>query len=135
MDLEKPLPHPTPTSQPFWDGLNDETIKIQRCDDCDRWVFYPRTHCPSCLGTRLFWHAVDGDAVLYTFTVTHQPTAPHFADETPQRLAVVELAEGVRLTTTLVNVKDTDIEIGMPLRPVFDHVADGVTMLRYEPAD
>jgi uncharacterized OB-fold protein len=47
---------------------------------------------------------------------------------------VVELDEGVRLTTTLVNVAPEAIEIGMRLAPYFDHVADGVTLLRYQPA-
>ena len=135
MALDKPLPVPTPTSKPFWAGLNEETINMQQCEECGAWVFYPRTHCSSCLGTRLAWQEVSGDAVLYTFTVARQPTAPHFTDETPQRLAVVELVEqGVRLTTTLVNIKDTDIEIGMRLEPYFDHVTDEVTLLRYQPA-
>jgi uncharacterized OB-fold protein len=52
----------------------------------------------------------------------------------PQRIAVVELDEGVRMTSTLVNVADADIRIGMRLRPVFDRVSADVTMLRFAPA-
>jgi len=52
----------------------------------------------------------------------------------PQHLAVVELEEGVRVTSTLVNVADEDICIGMPLKPVFDRVSDEATLLRFEPA-
>ena len=44
-DVPKPRPVPTPTSRPFWDGLAAEEVRIQRCDDCGGWVFYPRSRC------------------------------------------------------------------------------------------
>lgn len=132
--LEKPLPRPTPVTQPFWTGLAEGRVRVQRCLDCGGWVFYPRSHCSHCLSDRLEWRDVSGAATLYTFTITRQPTAPFFADEVPQRLAVVELAEGIRMTATLVDVADEDIRIGMKLKPVFDRVSDAVTMLRFAPA-
>ncbi|MEQ8859619.1 MAG: OB-fold domain-containing protein [Pseudomonadales bacterium] len=134
LQLEKPLPLPTPVTRPFWDGLRERRISIQRCADCGSWVFYPRSRCHRCLSDRLAWHDVSGAATLYTFTIARQPTSPHFVDDVPQRLAVVELDEGVRMTSTLVNVADDDIRIGMRLKPVFDAVSDSVTMLRFEPA-
>ncbi|HEY6600168.1 MAG TPA: OB-fold domain-containing protein [Pseudomonadales bacterium] len=134
MDFTRPLPTPTPTSAPFWDALKDGVVKLQRCNDCDAWVFYPRSRCPQCLADALTWHSVSGLGTLYTFTIARQPTSPHFAGEVPQRLGVVELDEGVRLTTTLVNVADQDIRIGMRVKPYFDQVADDVTLLRYQPA-
>ena len=133
MDLGKPIPRPSTTTRPFWDRLNERKVQIQRCDGCDSWVFYPRTRCPSCLSDLLIWREVSGQGVLYTYTLARQPTAPHFADETPQQLAVVELDEGVRMTSTLVNVEPSDIVIGMRLQPYFDQVTDDVTLLRYQP--
>ena len=132
IDFAKPLPRPTPTSQPFWDGLAANKIVIQHCADCATWVFYPRNRCSGCLSDKLEWREVSGDAVLYTFTLTRQPTSPHFADEVPQKLAVVELAEGVRLTSTLINIDEADVRIGIKLKPVFDK-HDDVTLLRFEP--
>jgi uncharacterized OB-fold protein len=134
MNFYKPLPTPTPTSAPFWDGLKDGVVRLQRCDDCRGWVFYPRSRCSHCLSDALQWHEVSGAGTLYTFTIARQPTSPHFASEVPQRLAVVELDEGVRLTTTLVNVADADIHIGMRVRPYFDAASDEITLLRYQPA-
>ena len=133
MDLVKPIPRPSGTTRPFWDGLNERKVQIQRCDGCDSWVFYPRTRWPSCLSDLLIWREVSGQGVLYTYTLARQPTAPHFADETPQQLAVVELDEGVRMTSTLVNVEPSGIVIGMRLQPYFDQVTDAVTLLRYQP--
>jgi uncharacterized protein len=129
----KPRPVPTPVSQPFWDALRDERIALQRCDECATWVYYPRARCPGCLSDRLTWTEVDGQGSVYTFTVALQPTAPPFADELPQLLAVVELNEGVRVSTTLVGVEPDAVAIGMPVAPVFDHGDDGITLLRFRP--
>lgn len=134
MNFETPLPTPTPTSAPFWDGLRSGVVTLQRCNDCAAWVFYPRSRCPHCLSDSIGWHVVSGRGTLYTYTIARQPTSPHFTGQVPQRLAVVELEEGVRLTTTLVDVTDDKIQIGMPLEPVFEPVSDEITLLRYRPA-
>jgi uncharacterized protein len=130
----KPMPTPTPTSQPFWDGLRRHQIQIQQCTACSRFVFYPRSNCPFCLAPDLAWKEVSGAGTVYTFTIARRPTAPPFADEVPQKIAVIELEEGVRLTTTLVNIEPEAITIGMRVKPVFDDIADkDITLLRYEP--
>jgi uncharacterized OB-fold protein len=136
--VEKPRPQPTPVSQRFWDALREERVELQRCDDCGRWVYYPRSRCPTCLSDRLTWTTVDGFGTVYTFTIAEQPTAPPFVDEVPQLLAIVELTEGVRMSTTLVDVDPEAIAIGMPVAPVFDHGTNrddhgGVTLLRFRP--
>lgn len=126
-----PLPLPTETSAPFWEALRREEVRIQRCDRCQAWVFYPRSHCPRCLSPELTWTGISGRGTLHTFTVARQPTAPHFADQVPQVLAVVELDEGPRLTSTLVDADPAQVQVGSPVAPVFDHVDDEHTLLRY----
>jgi uncharacterized protein len=133
VNFDKPVPTPTPTSAPFWDGLKEGVVKLQKCNECGVWVFYPRSRCSNCLSDSLEWREVSGNGTLYTFTIARQPTSPHFSSEVPQQLAVVELDEGVRLTTTLVNVREADIKIGMRLKPYFEPVTDDVTLLRYQP--
>jgi uncharacterized OB-fold protein len=135
MTLPKPRPVPTPVSRPFWEGLNEERVVLQRCDDCNTWVYYPRVRCPRCLSDRLSWHEVSGRGTVFSFTVTHQPTAPPFADEMPQVLVIVELDEGVRVTSTLVDPEPGKIRIGGRVEPVFDHGDDGNTLLRFRLTD
>jgi uncharacterized OB-fold protein len=134
VELEKPLPVPTPVSRPFWEGLADGKVRIQKCDACGTWVFYPRSRCSCCLSDQLRWRDVTGRGTLYTFTIARQPTSPHFAGETPQLLAVVELDEGVRLTTNLVDVEEADIRVGMQLKACFERVSPEITMLKFQPA-
>jgi uncharacterized OB-fold protein len=132
----KPLPVPTPTSQPFWDALRANEVRLQQCLSCDAFIFYPRSNCPSCLSADLAWRSVSGAGTIYTFTIARRPTAPPFADEVPQLIAVVELDEGPHITTTLVSVEPAEIEIGMRVKPVFDAIAGtNVTLLRYAPAE
>lgn len=135
MAWNKPLPQPTPTSQPYWDALKAHEVHIQQCNDCRQWIFFPRAHCPACASPRLTWRKVSGDATLVSYTVTHVPTLPEFTDEMPQLLAVVQLAEGPHLNTTLVGVAPGALKIGQRLRPVFDDRSGSMTLLRYAPVE
>ena len=135
-DIRRPLPQPTPITEPFWQGLRERRVHIQYSPSSDQWVFYPRSHAPLTLADDLEWREIAGTGTLYTYTIARRPTSPDFAGEEPQIIAVVELDEGPRLTTTLVNVAEDAIKVGMRLRPVFDDVEGAeVTLLRYEPAE
>jgi uncharacterized OB-fold protein len=131
----RPRPERTPSAEPFWEGLDRDELRLQHCTACGAWVFYPRPRCSSCLSDTLAWETVEAVGELYAFTVTRRPTAPMFAEDVPQVLAVVEHPVGVRMTTTLV-VDDIDLlRVGLPVVGVFDHVEDGMTLLRFRPAD
>lgn len=128
----KPMPAATKISAPFWQALKENTLKIQQCNSCDGWVFFPRNHCSHCLAHDLAWKEVSGEGTLYSYTLTRVPTMPEFTDEMPQALAVIELSEGVRINTTLIDVAEEDIKVGMAVKPVFDKVtSDGETLLRF----
>lgn len=131
---DKPRPLPIEPTKPFWDALAEGRITIPRCDRCGTWVWYPRPRCQGCLGNELTWTTVSGAGTVHTFTVTRQPIHPAFADETPQVQAIVELEEGIRMTTTLVEVEPETVAVGMAVVPVFDDGPDGITLLRFHPA-
>ena len=132
MSANKPMPVTTAISQPFWDGLKQGKILLQQCNQCEGWTFYPRMHCSHCLSRDVEFREVSGRGSLYTFTVARIPTLPEFAGPEPQKMAVVELDEGVRVNTTIVGVKDDDLEVGMRVKPVRARVAeDGTVLLRF----
>ena len=74
-----------------------------------------------------------GNGSLYSYTVARRPTAPQFADDIPQLIVVVELDEGVRMNSVMVNIASEALIIGMAVRPVF-HRQDSATLLYFEPA-
>lgn len=130
MAWNKPLPHPTQISAPYWDGLKAHEVRIQQCERGHA-LFFPRAHCPVCGSRSLQWNKVSGEGRLYSFTVARIPTMPEFTDEMPQLLAVVELNEGVRINTTMVGVEPEALKIGMAVRPVFDERPGEITLLRF----
>lgn len=128
--MQKPIPVATETSAPFWDGLREQQVHIQQCADCGHWIFYPRKRCSQCLSERLEWKIISGMGTLYSYTLSRVPTAPEFADEKPQILAVVQLDEGPRLNSSLRFLEESEIKIGMPLKPYFEQRED-ITLLQY----
>lgn len=126
-------PDPTPTSQPFWDALSEERVVLQRCDDCQEWVYYPRSRCSHCLSANLTWTPISGEGTVYTFTVARQPTTPAFVDVENLILAVVELDEGPKMTTSLEGVDEAEVRVGMRVKPFFAPAGE-MTILRHQPA-
>ena len=99
----KAVPVPTPETQPFWDGCAAGELRLQRCLDCGKPYFYPRPACPACGSPNVEWFTASGDATLYSYVISHRP-ARGFEDDGPYAIAVVELAEGPRMMTSLAGV-------------------------------
>ncbi len=137
MAYDKPLPEPTPETQEFWDGLKRHELRIQRCLDCDRFYFFPRPFCPhaGCRSGNVQWETVSGRAKLHTYVISHRGFGG-FAEDVPYVIAVVELDEGPRMLTNLVEVEPTPeaLPVDLPLEIVYDDVTDEVTLAKFRPA-
>lgn len=129
----KPLPAITATSRPFWDAAREHRLLIQRSKKTGKAVFYPRATSPYGPKDELEWIEASGLGTVYSFTIARRPTAPQWASDVPYVLAIVELAEGARMTTNIVNCDVDAVRIGMPVRAVFDDVTLGVTLVKFEP--
>ncbi|WP_395306992.1 OB-fold domain-containing protein [Mycobacterium sp. AMU20-3851] len=131
----RPVPLPTPTSAPYWDGLRRGEVWIQFSPSLDAYVFYPRVLAPGTLADDLQWRQISGAATLVSFAAAQRPVAPQFADAVPQLLAVVQWQEGPRLATELVDIDPDELRIGMALTPVFvEHPEADITLLHYTAA-
>ncbi len=134
MAYAKPLPQPSPTTQPFWNAAREQRLLLQRCDACARWVWYPRPFCPGCGGKRLEWRQASGRGTLYSYTVARRAPTPHFEGDVPYVIAIVELEEGPHFTSNVVGVAPEKLRVGMPLVAAFDAVTPEVTLVRFRPA-
>jgi hypothetical protein len=112
--MEKPYPVPDVETAPFWDAVAAGRLDIQRCRSCRRQVFYPRSLCRHCGGLDLEWVTVSGTGTVYSFTVVHRAPA-EFQAEAPYVVALVELEEGVRMLTRLVDVEPAAVRVAMPV--------------------
>lgn len=75
-----------------------------------------------------------GKGTVWTFTVTSQNRTPGFAEDVPYVLALVELEEGVRMFTNIVECNPGDVKIGMPVEVTFVRATDQVTIPYFKPA-
>jgi uncharacterized OB-fold protein len=131
-DPSRPLPRPSPLTQPFWDGAGRHELWVQRCGECGTYLFYPRRLCTACGSAELEWEQVSGRGTVFTYTVAHRPTHPAFADRVPYVIAVVELEEGPKLTTNIVNADLADVRIGLPVEATYEDLGD-VSLVCFQP--
>ena len=134
MPQDRPLPLVSGVTAPFWEAARDRRLVVQRCDDCQAYRFPPDPGCPACGSPRATWTPVSGRAVLYSWTVGHPPMLPFFQARSPWPVAVVQLEEGPRLATNLLDVAVEEYAVGMPLRVDFEDVDGAVTLPAFRKA-
>ena len=105
----------------FWDALARGELQTTRCADCARASFPPRQFCPGCGGTRMEWMGLQGTGTLYAHTTVH--AAPSMFP-TPYTLAIVDLDEGLRVVTRLVDTPTKPMP-GTRVRLVVTRYTDG----------
>jgi hypothetical protein len=128
------LPAPDPETRPFWAAARQHRLLIKRCADCGAAHFYPRPFCPRCWSTNVDWEEASGRAVLYTWSVVHQNDLPPFPERVPYVAAVVDLVEGPRMMTNVVDCDADTLDVGMELRVAYRAVDDDVTVPVFVPA-
>jgi len=110
------LPTPDETTEDFWAATAEGKLLIKRCAECERFHAYPRPFCPHCWSDQVEWVEATGRATLYTFSIVRQNDLPPFGDRVPYVAAIVDLEEGPRLMTNVVDCAVEDVRIGMALQ-------------------
>ena len=128
------LPQPDLETQPFWDATRDGRLLIKRCTACGQFHFYPRPFCPHCWSDAMEWVEANGRATLYTWSVVHRNDLPPFTDRVPYVAAIVDLDEGPRMMTNVVDCDFDALQVGMQLQAVFHPISDDVTIVQFRPA-
>lgn len=98
-----PLPEPTPLSQPYWDALKQGRLTFQRCSQCGHSWLPARAECPECLRAEWAWTAASGKGRVVSWVIYHHAYHEAFKERLPYNVALVELDEGPRLITNIVN--------------------------------
>lgn len=126
----RPLPQPTPTSLPFWQGTLRGELLLQRCTACGHQHAFARPFCTSCLSERLEWARASGLGRIYTYTVNARAAHPALKDRLPMAIAVVTLDEGVRLMGEVV--EPTGIAIGARVRVRYAQLSEDIALPQFE---
>jgi uncharacterized OB-fold protein len=126
------VPTPTPETRPFWEGTKAGELRLQRCDACAHVYFPPRSFCPKCAGRKVSWFASSGRGKLYSYVI-HQRPVPGF--KPPYSIAVVELQEGPRMMTNVINCPQTPeaLQLDMELEVAFTKLSEEITLPTFQP--
>jgi len=112
----------------------EEALLLVRCATCGEAHYYPRPFCPRCGGDTVSWEEASGAATLYTWSVVHQNDLPPFNERVPYVAAVVDLAEGPRMMTNVVDCDVGDLRVGMALQVGFRDIGEGFQVPVFHPA-
>jgi uncharacterized OB-fold protein len=129
---ERFVPAATPETQHFWDAARQGRLVLQKCRQCNHTYFPPRPFCSQCSSRDVAPREASGRARLYSYVISHR-AAPGF--DAPYAIAVVELEEGPRMMTNIVNVPQTPeaLVLDMPLRVTFKSLSDEISLPLFEP--
>ena len=135
-EIKKPLPEITPTTQPFWEGTANGKLLIQRCSDCRSWVWCPRPACVECASEQLEWTSVSGRGHIFAFTVIREVIGRAlrgFEKDIPYVTAWIDLEEGPRFCSNIVECPIEKVKIGMPVEVVFEEAGPGIFLPKFRP--
>jgi len=127
------LPEPTPETRHFWDGCKAGELRLQRCMACKESYFPPRPFCPKCASREVEVYPASGKGVLWSYVINNRPR-PDMGTE-PYAIAVVQLDEGPRMMTNIVDCPQTPeaLQLDMPLKVSFSRQSDDITLPLFAP--
>ncbi len=120
--LPAPVPETDELSRPFWDGLRENRLRVQRCAQCQTWQFGPEWICHRCHAFDPAWVDVPPRGVIHSWERVWHPSQAALKNHGPYLVVLVELPEagGVRLLGNLLGDAMQDVRIGAPATGVFE---------------
>lgn len=128
------LPTIEPESRPYWEAAAEGRLLLRACNGCGTVHHYPRPFCPKCWGEDVRWVEASGRATLYTWSTVHVNDMYPFKERLPYVAAVVDLQEGPRMMTNVVDADPDQLRVGMSLRVLFRQVTEDITAPVFTPA-
>lgn len=130
---ERAIPKPTPETAHYWEGARRGELRLQRCNACTHTYFPPRPFCPECSSRDVSVFAASGRGTLHSYVINHMKS-PGF--EPPYAIAVVELAEGPRMMSNILDCPQTPeaLVLDMALEVTFEALTDEISLPQFRPA-
>lgn len=134
-DLVKPLPIPTRWSQPFWDASKQHKLVLKKCSKCGFIDHPPYLYCTSCHADEHEWVEASGKATLASYAINVFGVPFPFWADLPYVVVMIDLPEGPRMISNIVECDHDKLENGMELVVVFDDVTDEITLPKWRPVE
>jgi hypothetical protein len=129
----KPLPDILPETAGYWEAARRHELVFQQCRSCEQKIFFPRLMCHRCLSKDLDWVKSSGRGTVYSYTIIYQVAHESFASDVPYVYAIIELEEGVRMISNVINADPLKLRIGMAVKVVFEKATEEISIPKFEP--
>ncbi len=127
----KPLPALTGLTKEFYGWCRQRELRFQRCARCEAWRHVPRDMCAACGSAEWRWERSGGRGRIFTWTLVARAMHPAFADDAPYAAVVIEMDEGVRVVSQVIDCPVDELAIDTPVQVVFEDVTDDVTLPKF----
>ena len=125
-----------PTVEKYLQNIQDEHFKAYKCTECGMVIAPPSGSCYGCGSSTMEWTEVSGKGKLVAFTVIHV-SPDEFVEEVPYYVAIVELAEGTRVSARLLGydpLKPEEVKLGIDVKLTYEDGKTGKKYLAFKPA-
>jgi uncharacterized protein len=130
--LPTPVPQINVETQTFWDATVEGKLLLARCNACNTFIWYPRLFCPLCNSFDVGWVPASGQGTIYSYTINRRGQGDY--RDLVYVLAYVELAEGPRMLTNIVDCDVEKLGVGQAVELVFHDTGKGAALPRFRPA-
>jgi uncharacterized OB-fold protein len=128
--LPTPVPFISPETAPFWSAAKEGRLVLPFCNVCNHTIWYPKKFCGACGTLDVVWRQVSGKGVIYSFAQVHRGEGP-YRDTRSYVLALVDLDEGARMLTNIVDADPAQLKIGQRVRVVFHDAGESAALPRF----
>jgi len=118
--MSLPVPDIDDVNRLYFEGTASGELRIRHCRSCGKLFRFAHAWCPECWSQDLDFKVASGRGWVETFTVVHQAPYPSFEDRIPYVIALIELDEGVRIMSNIVDCDPGEVEIGLPVAVTFE---------------
>jgi hypothetical protein len=125
---------PSQITDNYLRAIEDHWLAIEQCGNCQNLQWYPRGFCLACGSDVVTFVPAQGSGSLYAYSIVHRPPNSLFNAFAPYVYALVDLAEGLRVTSWITDCDHDALEIGMPLQLHFIPGPEGRTLAVFRPS-
>lgn len=126
----------TKWGKPFWEGTAKGELRFQICNDCGNKMFPARLYCTNCMSQNIGWSKASGKGKIYSYSIAYEYPPARVAKflSTPYTIALIDLEDGVRMMTNIIDCKPEDVKIGLDVEVKFVDIGEGVILPKFRPA-
>ncbi len=134
-EYAKPLPEMSDDTKNYWEGCKRRQLLLPKCRACGKKFFFPHDFCPQCLSEDIEWTQASGRGKVHTYSVVERPPSAPFAEDVPYVVAIIELDEGPRMMSNIVDIAPEHVRVDMDVKVVFEDITEDVALPRFRPLE